>query len=446
MQDFVFFWFRRDLRLEDNHALYRALSSGLPVLPVFIFDSIILTNLDDRSDARVTFIHRAVQALHAELQALGSTLIVRQGEPSAVWEQLLQEYPGAKGIFTNRDYESYALERDQSVADYFNTKGLYFQSFKDQVIFEQTEIAKKDGDTYTVFTPYSKTWLQRLQSLQPAGQDLSEALLAYPSEQRTAHFLAHPATALPSLAQIGFQETSIPLPDIRPVVSAEILQHYAERRDLPAIEGTSRLGVHLRFGTISVRAVARQAWLQNSPVFLNELIWRDFYSMILSNHPQVEKQAFRSEYENIPWLNDEKQFEAWCQGRTGYPLVDAGMRQLNATGYMHNRVRMVVASFLSKHLLIDWRWGEAYFAKKLLDFDLASNNGGWQWAAGCGTDAAPYFRIFNPTAQTQKFDPKGVYIRRWVPEWGTSKYPLPIVAHEAARLRCLAAYKAGLGR
>ncbi len=433
------FWFRRDLRLDDNAGLYHALRSGLPVLPIFIFDKTILDRLGDPADARVTFIHDAVSELHAELGKLGSTLVVRHGEPLAVMDDLLKAYTiGA--VYSNRDYESSAIARDQAVADRLTSHGIPLHSYKDQVIFEGDEVTKDDGKPYTVFTPYSKKWRTRLDSrLAADGQRFF--FQGYPTEKYFAHFHQTPSAMLPSLKEIGFERSKIELPS--KTVASGLIKNYDQTRDFPALPGTSRLGIHFRFGTISIRAKAQKANALNQ-TFLNELIWRDFYSQILQHFPHVAKGPFKPQYARIKWRNDPAEFKAWCEGRTGYPIVDAGMRELNATGFMHNRVRMIVASFLSKHLLIDWTWGEAYFAEKLLDFDLASNNGGWQWAAGCGTDAAPYFRIFSPDAQQARFDGKLAYTRHWVPELGTPAYPKPIVDHKMARERCLVVYKAGL--
>ncbi|MBK7474616.1 MAG: deoxyribodipyrimidine photo-lyase [Haliscomenobacter sp.] len=428
------FWFRRDLRLSDNRGLYEALQGPNPVLPLFIFDTDILNALPSRQDARVVFIYRELERLQKELEVAGSGLYVAYGKPKEVWKALFDTFP-ITSVYTNRDYEPYALQRDLEVMEFLGSKGIPFHAFKDHVIFEELEVAKGDGSPYTVFTPYSKAWKERAQ------KDIT-AFAHYPSESLARRFFPTPPFPMPSWETLGFQPGAFTFPDR--VVSEKRIRAYGETRDFPSMEeGTSRLGIHFRFGTLSIREKARKAWSLND-TYLNELIWRDFYSMILANFPRVEKRAFRPEYDSIDWLNNEQDFEKWKTGTTGYPLVDAGMRQLNATGYMHNRVRMVVASFLSKHLLIDWRWGEPYFAEKLLDFDLASNNGGWQWAAGCGTDAAPYFRIFNPTAQQAKFDSNEIYIRKWIPEFGTPAYPPPMVEHGFARSRCLEAYKAGI--
>lgn len=425
-------WFRRDLRLHDQAALYHALQSGTPVVPLFIFDKAILDQLEEKTDRRVEFIHAAITGMQQQLQQWGAAMEVHYGFPQQVFEQLLTRYD-VQQVFTNHDYEPYAMKRDAAVAQLLISKGITFQTYKDQVIFEKDEVVKDDGKPYTVFTPYSRKWKAKLND---------SYLQAYPVENFRHHFFQQAPLPIPSLEQMQFLPAGLPFPPAE--ASNELLRHYKEKRDLPAVRGTSRLGVHLRFGTISIRELARQA-AGLSETYLNELIWRDFYHMILWQFPQVrEGKAFKREYEAIQWRNKEAEFEHWCNGTTGYPIVDAGMRELNATGFMHNRVRMIVASFLTKHLLIDWRWGEAYFAKKLLDFDLAANNGGWQWAAGSGCDAAPYFRIFNPYLQTKKFDPELKYIRHWVPEFEQFSYPKPIVEHELARKRCLEVYAKAL--
>ncbi|MBU6341631.1 MAG: DNA photolyase family protein [Bacteroidetes bacterium] len=427
------FWFRRDLRLDDNAGLFHALKAEHPVLPLFIFDANILGKLPNRSDARVSFIHQSVSDLKSRLENLGSSLLVLYGNPETVWKEVLSKYP-VGAVYTNRDYEPYALQRDAAVQQLLNN--IPFHSFKDHVIFEKDEITKDDGGPYTVFTPYSRKWKAALKT----GVD-SFYLKSYPNSAYFHRFYPSVPLPFPDLDQIGFQKSPIPFPEAS--VARSLIRNYENTRDFPAINGTSRLGIHFRFGTISIREKARKA-LELNEIYLNELIWRDFYSQILANFPQVADRAFKPAYEHIPWRDDPAGFEAWCNGKTGYPIVDAGMRELNATGYMHNRVRMITASFLTKHLLIDWRRGMDYFAGKLLDFDLASNSGGWQWAAGCGTDAAPYFRIFNPTEQTKKFDPNYNYIRRWVPEFGTPAYPKPIIEHSFARQRCLETFKKAL--
>lgn len=429
-------WLRRDLRLHDNAALYHALKSGQPVLPVFIFDRTILDQLDDKRDRRVEFLVQEVNRLHDELRKMGSTIIVRYGKPIDVWQELTAQYE-IDNVFTNHDYEVYAKDRDQAVGNLLAEGGIGFHTSKDQSIFERDEILSGSHSPYTVFTPYSKNWHGKLNEF---------FLKSYPTEDYFAHF--HKATDLnervPTLAEMGFEPVSEPFPSR--TVQDSLLDHYGDTRDFPAQRGTSELSMHLRFGTISIRDLARQARDADDRTFLNELCWRDFYFQVLNHFPHVEKHSFRREYDNIPWRNDEAEFEKWCRGETGYPIVDAGMRQLNTIGWMHNRVRMITASFLCKHLLIDWRWGEAYFGKKLRDYDLSANNGGWQWAAGSGTDAAPYFRVFNPTLQAEKFDPKGEYIRQWVPEFDTLDYPQPMVDHKMARQRALDTYKKGLDK
>lgn len=426
------FWFRRDLRLNDNHGLYRALMSGLPVLPVFIFDQDILDKLDGPEDARVSFIYREIVRMKHVLESNGSSLVVKYGRPAEVFSDLAREYR-IERVFTNHDYEPYARERDEMVRKVLGRLGIHLETCKDQVIFEMNDILKEDGRPYTVFTPYSRKWRELFSRL---GMEY------YPSEKHTGRFCLAAPLEIPVIPGFKMDAGSIHFPEKG--ISLEKLQDYHNTRDFPFLDGTSRLGIHLRFGTISIRQLVREA-STISPVFLNELIWREFYMMILYHFPHVISGAFKPLYDRISWRNDEKHFQAWCQGLTGYPIVDAGMRELNQTGYMHNRVRMITASFLAKHLLIDWRWGEAYFAKKLLDFELASNNGGWQWAAGTGCDAAPYFRVFNPDLQTNKFDPDLIYTKRWVKELGTKEYPGErIVEHKTARELALKVYKQAL--
>lgn len=422
------FWFRRDLRLHDNAGLYHALRSGYPVVPVFIFDKNILDELEDKEDKRVDFIHRQLQNMQQQLVDIGSTLHVLYDTPGNASKRLTDQYDIAE-VYTNQDYEPYAGTRDKKIDEYLASKDIAFRTYKDQVIFEKDEVLKDDGSPYTVYTPYSKKWKQKLNEFYKKS---------YPTENYFDNFFRQDVIELPSLDDIGFVSTELNI--VEPELDEEIAEHYAEIRDIPSARGTTRLSVHLRFGTISIRELVKQTE-PISEKLLNELIWRDFYQMILWHFPYVVSGSFKKEYDNIRWRNDDTEFEKWCNGVTGYPIVDAGMRELNETGYMHNRVRMIVASFLTKHLLIDWRWGEAYFAKKLLDYDLASNNGGWQWAAGCGCDAAPYFRIFNPYLQIAKFDPELKYIRKWVPELEDFSYPKPIVEHDFARKRCLRAYK-----
>ena len=425
-------WFRRDLRLHDNAALYHALKSENRVLPIFIFDRNILDKLEDKADRRVEFIHAALAEMQQQLVGKGSSLQVFYGTPMEAFKELLASYKIEK-VFTNHDYEQYAMDRDAEIADLLLAYSATLHTYKDQVIFERDEVTKDDGKPYTVFTPFSNKWKSRLTPFH---------LKAYPTEQYYTNFHKHSLQPLPSLESMGFVAVDAPFPSKE--LNLALVAKYQQQRNFPAIRGTSQLGVHLRFGTVSVREIARQS-KDASETFLNELIWRDFYHSILWHFPQVRRgEAFRKEYEGIEWVNNEADFEQWCAGKTGYPIVDAGMRELNATGFMHNRVRMIVASFLTKHLLIDWRWGELYFAKKLLDFDYAANNGGWQWAAGSGCDAAPYFRIFNPTLQTEKFDKDLKYIRKWIPELDSFDYPQPIVNHEFARKRVLEVYNKAL--
>jgi len=422
------FWFRRDLRLDDNAGLYHALRGDDPVLPLFIFDRNILDLLENRADRRVEFIYAALSEMHRQLKELGASLEVHYGFPAAVFRHLITEYH-ITGVYTNTDYEPYATERDGAVQQLLKEEGIPFRSYKDQVIFEKGEVLKDDGKPYTVFTPYSRKWKAMLNDFY---------LASYPVKKYRGNFLQQRHKAMPALDSMGFKKTGESFPSA--VVRQELLRNYEKRRDFPGLKGTSGMGVHLRMGTVSIRMMARKA-MELSDTYLGELIWREFYQMILWHFPAMgQGRSFRPAYDHIRWRNNEQEFGRWCSGQTGYPLVDAGMRELNATGFMHNRVRMVTASFLAKHLLIDWRWGEAYFAEKLLDFELASNNGNWQWAAGCGCDAAPYFRVFNPSLQAKRFDPDRSYIRRWVPEWEGLSYPAPMVDHEEARKRALAVY------
>lgn len=426
------FWFRRDLRLEDNAALYYALKENQHVLPVFIFDTTILNKLEDKSDKRVDFIHQALEALNTKLLKINSSLHIFHGTPLSIFKKIISEY-SIKNIYTNHDYEPEAIERDKQINKLARENQIEFKTYKDQCIFENNEVVKDDGSPYTIFTPYSKKWKAKLNSFY---------IKPYPTENYFQNFFkANPTCPLPSLETIGFKATGIKYTS--PQINIELISHYKETRDIPSIAGTSRLSAHLRFGTVSIRKLVRTA-LKHNETWLNELIWRDFYMMILSHFPHVINSAFKPAYNRIPWRNNENEFEKWCTGQTGYPIVDAGMRELNETGFMHNRVRMITASFLTKHLLIDWRWGEAYFAKKLLDFELSSNNGGWQWAAGTGCDAAPYFRVFNPYEQTKKFDPELKYITKWVPEFNELSYPQPMVEHKFARERALKTYSAAL--
>lgn len=423
----VLFWFRRDLRLQDNAGLYHALKGNKEVLPIFIFDSEILDKLEDKVDLRVSFIYQSLIRMKEQLEELGSSLLILHGNPIKIFQEL-----SPKAVYTNHDYEPYAIQRDEQVKTLLERKGIGFKTFKDQVIFERNEVVKDDGKPYTVFTPYSRKWKSTLKS---------DTLTSYSTEKYFHDFKKIKPIEAPSIADIGFIETSFTFPE--KIIKQSIVEHYDKQRNFPAVAGTTKLSVHLRFGTVSIRKLAQLAQKKNE-TWLNELIWRDFYHQILWHFPHIVTKSFKPAYDKIEWRNNETEFAAWCEGRTGYPIVDAGMRELNTTGFMHNRVRMIVASFLTKHLLIDWRWGEAYFAKKLLDFDLAANNGGWQWAASSGCDAAPYFRVFNPQLQTEKFDLKLEYIKKWVPEFGTARYPKPIVEHKFARERVLKTYKEAL--
>jgi deoxyribodipyrimidine photo-lyase len=428
------FWFRRDLRLEDNHGLFEALKNGKSLLPIFIFDLNILKELP-RDDARVTFIWDCIDKINARLKSIsGGEINVFHGEPNEVFRQLLEQFPIA-AVYTNTDYEPYALERDENIKQLLKLRQIPFLSFKDHVIFEKKEIVKDDGMPYVVYTPYMKKWksIFRLKNTVDTFESavlLKDATIKIPEHQN------------PGIEKLGFKRADISVPDYH--LESELIENYASTRDFPAVNGTSHLGPHLRFGTISVRQALKSARKAQNETFWNELIWREFFTQILWHFPNTVHKAFKSQYDNIKWRNDAGDFEKWKSGNTGFALVDAGMRDLNKTGYMHNRVRMLVASFLCKHLLIDWRWGEAYFAEKLLDFELASNVGNWQWAAGSGVDAAPYFRIFNPETQILKFDKEMRYIRKWVPEFGTSRYSKPMVDHKIARERCLDTYKSAL--
>jgi deoxyribodipyrimidine photo-lyase len=422
------FWFRRDLRLEDNLALNKALSSDLTVLPVFIFDTNITGELSS-DDARITFIYESLSSINKKLQKDGCSVLVLNGTPEELWKELIASFD-INAVYINKDYEPYAIQRDKSIEKLLGKSSISLYRFKDQVIFEEDEILKPDNKPYTIFTPYKNRWLKKL------GENLSD-ISSDKAEKSDNYFSC--SYPFPSLQKTGFIKSSI---NVRPYDLSSI-PDYHKYRDLPAADKTSYLSPHLRFGNVSIRKIVNTALKQNMS-FLNELIWREFFMQILFNFPKVVTDNFRSVYDDIQWRNDEKEFRRWCNGETGYPLVDAGMRQLNSTGYMHNRVRMITAGFLCKHLLIDWRWGEAYFAQKLLDYELSSNNGNWQWAAGTGCDAAPYFRVFNSETQQKKFDPKEEYIRKWVDNYGKSDYPEKMVDHDFARQRALTTYKNGL--
>lgn len=426
-QQVSIFWFRRDLRLEDNVALYHALQSKYPVIPLFIFDTDILNSLP-KNDARVGFIHESLSKINAKLNAVGSSILIKKGTTLDVWGSLFQEFAISE-VFFNKDYEPYAMKRDLKIETLAKAYNASCFSFKDQVVFEELEITKSDGLPYTIYTPYKNKWLEKYKSMAPLQEYVT---LNYLFNFHKNNF------DFPNLQEIGFEENSIK------VIPHNLTQisNYHETRDFPAIDSTSYLSPHLRFGTVSIRKLVNWAVRENA-VFLSELIWREFFMQILFSFPKAVTHNFKSAYDGIEWRNNEEDFKRWCCGTTGYPMVDAGMRQLNETGYMHNRVRMVVASFLCKHLLINWQWGEAYFAEKLLDYDLSANVGNWQWAAGTGCDAAPYFRVFNPDIQLKKFDEKGIYIRKWIPEFDLG-YGQPMVEHAFARDRAIATYKAGI--
>lgn len=423
------FWFRRDLRLDDNAGFRAALRDELPVMPIFIFDEEILDKLPE-DDARVTFFYDTLQQMRKDLQDENdSSIAVLHGTPEKVFKKLLKDY-SIKKVFTNRDYEPYARERDEKVKDLLKENEIEFLDFKDQVIFEKDEVVKQDGDPYVVYTPYKNSWMEKFKN--------TELDFHYTSRYMD-NLIKN--TRLPNLdlSDIGFKRSSLEVPDYR--ISPGLIKEYQKTRDYPAVQGTSRIGPHLRFGTVSIRHVVREADKQRNKTYLEELIWREFFMQILFHYPETVTDAFRKKYDRIKWRNNKEEFEKWKEGKTGYPLVDAGMRQLNESGFMHNRIRMLVGSFLCKHLLIDWRWGEAYFAEKLLDYEMSSNVGNWQWVAGSGVDAAPYFRIFNPTTQIEKFDKNEEYIKEWVPEYETDDYPKKMVDHKEARERALKIYK-----
>jgi deoxyribodipyrimidine photo-lyase len=427
------FWFRRDLRLDDNTALFHALKQGRPVLPLFIFDAEILKKLDDKPDPRITFIYGEITRIKNSLEKKGSSLIVKFGNPAEVFRELITTY-SVGAVYTNHDYEPYARKRDREVELLLSSNQIPFISHKDQVIFEKGEVVKDSGEPYTVFTPYSRKWKLKFRET---------GVSVVPSVDLADNFIRMTPEKLLSLESLGFISSGLTFPSRE--IDTGVIREYDQTRDIPSIRGTSRLSLHLRFGTVSIRNLVKTASALNEK-YLDELIWREFYMMILWYFPRVVEQSFKAQYDLLAWRNSEQDFSAWCNGQTGFPIVDAGMRELNHTGFMHNRLRMITASFLSKHLLIDWRWGEAYFAKKLLDFELSSNNGGWQWAAGTGCDAAPYFRIFNPSLQADRYDPENTYIRHWVPEFDSPQYVRPVVDHVQARNRALSEYKKALGK
>jgi deoxyribodipyrimidine photo-lyase len=430
--EIVIFWFRRDIRLEDNCGLWHALSSGYRVVPLFIYDENILNKLDP-DDRRMSFLKDLLSRLYSTLKKYGSSLVTLKGTPLSVFITLIEKFT-IKGVYFNGDYEPYATRRDSEVKSFFSSHGIPCFSFKDQVIFEMSEVVKNDGKPYTVYTPYSARWLTRFSA---------EMTRSFPSEKLISSFIKTTANEFYTPEKLGFH--CPPVLVKHPLLTHNHIINYHNTRDFPSLEGTSFLGPHLRFGTISIREVIRQTMGLNL-VFLKELIWREFFTQILYHFPLVSEKSFRPGYDKINWINNEEHFESWCRGKTGYPIVDAGMRELNSTGYMHNRVRMIAAGFLTKHLLTDWRWGEAYFASKLLDFELSSNNGNWQWAAGSGCDAAPYFRVFNPQIQLKKFDRNSEYVKKWVPEYGTLDYPAPIIDHKFASRRAIEHYQSGLNK
>ncbi|WP_417866957.1 cryptochrome/photolyase family protein [Xanthomarina gelatinilytica] len=426
------FWFRRDLRLDDNIGFYEALKSNHPVLPIFIFDSTILNDLP-KDDARVTFIFETLQKMRDTLQKEHhSSIAMYHGKPLDIFKQLIEEY-NVKTVFTNHDYEPYAKARDAEIKTLLSKHEIAFKTFKDQVIFEKNEVVKSNGDPYVVFTPYMKTWKAHFKN---------HDLKIYYTNEYLDNVVKHSRLPNLGLSDMGFTTSNQKIVDYK--VTPTLIQEYEDKRNLPAKDATSRLGPHLRFGTVSIRKMMKKAVAEKNETFWQELIWREFFMQILWHFPNTKDEAFKAKYDRIEWRNNEEEFKKWCEGNTGYPLVDAGMRQLNETGFMHNRVRMLVGSFLCKHLLIDWRWGEAYFAEKLHDYEMASNIGNWQWVAGSGVDAAPYFRIFNPTTQIDKFDKNKAYIKNWVKEYGTDKYPEKMVDHKEARERCLKVYKEAL--
>jgi deoxyribodipyrimidine photo-lyase len=420
-------WLRRDLRLNDNHALYNALNSKYPVLLIFIFDPDILDKLSDKQDKRVAFIHQNLEQLDEILKQNGSSICVLHEKVEKAFDYLIDQYT-VREVYANHDYEPYAIIRDNNINVFLDSKGIFFKTYKDQVVFEKSEVMKSDGSPYTIFTPYSRKWKEKFSQLK---------MPYFQSELHLSAFVKTSEFINPSLQDLGFESLMLDYPEIN--ISEEKIRNYENTRNLPSVEGTSQVSIQLRFGTLSVRDLIKMG-VQWNEKWLNELIWREFFMMILYHFPNVVTESFKKKYDKIQWRNNEREFELWCKGETGYPIVDAGMRQLNETGLMHNRVRMITAGFLCKHLLIDWRWGEAYFAQKLLDYELSSNNGNWQWAAGSGCDSAPYFRIFNPTAQTLKFDPKLKYIKTWIKDFRVD-YIYPIVEHDFARKRALEVYK-----
>jgi deoxyribodipyrimidine photo-lyase len=421
------FWFRRDLRLYDNTALNYSFTEGIPVLTIYIFDPSITDELP-ADDPRISFIHDTLYDINRELIKHDSSILILQGDPETVWKKLVISYD-INAVNINKDYEPYSISRDLKVEAILREKDIPLFRYKDQVIFEEKEILKSDQKPYTLFTPYKNRWLQRL-------KDTLHFNLLYAKKAEQNYFKCN--YPFPSIKDIGFRKSTQKVKSF----DLSVIDNYDKFRDFPSLDRTSYLGPHLRYGTVSIRNIAETAVRENA-IFLSELAWREFFMQILFNFPGVVTGNFRSKYDNVPWRNNEADFEKWCRGETGFPFVDAGMRQLNETGYMHNRVRMIAAGFLCKHLLIDWRWGEAYFAEKLIDYELSSNNGNWQWAAGTGCDAAQYFRVFNPETQQKRFDRDKEYIKRWIPEIDKPDYPEPMIDHDFARKRVIAAYKSG---
>ena len=429
-ENFSVFWFRRDLRLDDNLGLNAALSSGLKVIPIFIFDTEIINKLE-KNDLRIKMIHAALGKLNDAMLGNRCNVGMYLGNPKAVFESLLKKFK-IKSVYANHDYEPYATERDKSIKSFLEKKNVTYKSFKDQVIFEKDEVVKDDGNPYKVYTPYSRKWIEKLKS---TGFETCKS-------ETKLNSLASLELPYLTLKEIGFDEKEFDIPLFN--INSKTIEKYEETRNFPYLNSTSRIGAHLRFGFISIRKLVDKALKNSNKTYLKELIWREFFMQILWHFPYTQEKSFKPKYDSIKWLNNDEEFKKWCEGNTGYPLVDAGMRELNQTGFMHNRVRMLVGSFLCKHLLIDWRWGEKYFAKKLLDYEMSSNVGNWQWVAGCGVDASPYFRIFNPKEQIKKFDKDFKYIKKWVPEFQSSLYPNEIIDHKFARNRCLETFKAAV--
>jgi deoxyribodipyrimidine photo-lyase len=433
LEKFNIFWFRRDLRLHDNRGFFEALNDNNKVIPIFIYDTNIIDKLM-KDDPRLTFIENALGGINSAMKRNRCSIATYRGTPKAVFKKIIKDFP-IDQVYTNHDYEPYASQRDADIKKMLSAEGIIFKTYKDQVIFEKNEVTKDDGKPYVVYTPYSRKWMQKFEA---------EGVTHYPSENHLDNLFSDERLPQVTLQEMGFKKSTLQPQD--PKFDNELIDQYEATRNNPAQDSTSRLGVHLRFGTQSIRTIVSRSAERKNPTFLKELIWREFFMQILWHFPHTSQKSFKQQYDRIKWRNNKEEFDRWCSGMTGYPLVDAGMRQLNKTGFMHNRVRMLTASFLCKHLLVDWRWGEAYFAQKLFDYEMASNVGNWQWAAGSGVDAAPYFRIFNPHQQIQKFDNNLTYIKNWVKDLNAPTYPFPILEHKLARERCLATYKAALNR